>query len=235
VLGIKEGYAMNAQTRLWLTFLAGYCDTATFIHMGGIFSAHVTGNFVLFAASLSRGLGPNDYLKLITFPVFVLAVAVATFIYVGADKAKAKGVKTSGLVRVLGAVSLVLMLTTALSFVATPEVDVAITLLVVLAMGMQNALHHFIPGAMTTVMTGTVMNTVARLTKQRLGVPVEAAVASSVNTLWLIALFAAGCLIAGFATHHLGRAGYGYLSLALPAVMATVLWTLERRALGKAA
>jgi uncharacterized membrane protein YoaK (UPF0700 family) len=232
VLGLKEDYAMNAQTRLWLTFLAGYCDTATFIHMGGIFSAHVTGNFVLFAASLSRGLGASDYLKLLTFPVFVLAVAIATFIYVGADKAK--GVKTSGLVRVLAAVSLVLILSTALSFVATPEVDVAITLLVVLAMGLQNALHHFIPGAMTTVMTGTVMNTVARLTKQRLGVAVEAAAASSVNTLWLIALFAAGCLIAGFATHHLGRLGYGYLSLALPAVIAAGLWTLERRALAKA-
>jgi uncharacterized membrane protein YoaK (UPF0700 family) len=35
-----------------LSLIAGFADTATFIHLSGLFSSHVTGNFVLLAASL---------------------------------------------------------------------------------------------------------------------------------------------------------------------------------------
>src|SRR5437868_3059679 len=63
----------------WVTFLlawvAGFCDTATYVSGDAIFSAHVTGNFIVFAAQISSGGGTiAAWLKLLTFPAFVLAV-----------------------------------------------------------------------------------------------------------------------------------------------------------------
>lgn len=220
---------MQAQTRLLLAFLAGYCDAATFVHMKGVFSAHVTGNFILFAAAMTRGVTPEDYLKLLTFPVFVLAVALATVIHVRSDRKAALGRKTSGLCRVLNLVALLLLLATALAILDDPRADVAVTVLVVLAMGMQNTLHHFIPGPMTTVMTGTVMNTVAGWTEALMGAGKKPGAAGSVAGIWMIAVFALGCVIAAFATM-----GFGLVSLALPTLLALWAWIAERMAAGKA-
>lgn len=58
-----------------LAVVAGICDTTTFLSGGNIFSAHVTGNFIVFAAQvLSKGWSAEHWLKLVTFPVFVCAV-----------------------------------------------------------------------------------------------------------------------------------------------------------------
>ena len=35
-----------------LAFVAGYIDTATFLRVSELFSAHITGNFVVFAIAL---------------------------------------------------------------------------------------------------------------------------------------------------------------------------------------
>ena len=221
---------MTPQTRLVLTLLAGYCDTATFVHMHGIFSAHVTGNFVLFAAAMGRGLEPSDYLKLWTFPVFIAAVMLATVLYLSAEKGRMTGKGTSGLTRVLGAMTLSLSVAVLISFMAPStawamQADVAITMLVVLAMGLQNALHHFIPGAMTTVMTGTVMNTVAKFTRRLLGNAPDPAspVIKAINPFWLILLFGGGCLVGGFAAR-----AFAFQSLVIPAVCCCGLWLWER-------
>ena len=40
---------------LLLSFVAGYVDTAGFLSLQGLFTAHVTGNFVTFGASLALG------------------------------------------------------------------------------------------------------------------------------------------------------------------------------------
>ena len=216
---------MRTETRLLLTFVAGYCDTATFVHMKGIFSAHVTGNFVVFAAALARGVRPEDYVKLLTFPVFLLAVVVASAIYVVSEGGRPK----SGLRRILAAMTVLLIAATAGAVFKTEATDIAVTMLVVFALGMQNTLHHFIPGSMTTVMTGTVMNTVARLTRQAMRTPVEPLAPAAVSTLWLISLFAAGCLIAAF-----GAVILGFSSLGLAALITLILtvreWTPAEKA-----
>ncbi len=201
---------MRPETRLLLTFLAGYCDTVTFVHMKGIFSAHVTGNFVVFASALAHGVKPEDYLKLWTFPVFLAAVVAAVVIYVWSEKAH----KGAGLRRILASMTACLLMAAVLAAYRSPEMDVAVTMLVVFGLAMQNALHHFIPGAMTTVMTGTVTNTVARLTRKAIGSSVEPAGPETVNTLWLIVLFTLGCLLAAY-----GAAAFGFFSLSLPALI----------------
>src|SRR5210317_2137085 len=76
----KRPDTLGSNSRSILALVAGFCDTATFIHMGGIFSAHVTGNFVLFAAAFSQGVEGDDYLKIVTFPVFVFGVVIAVLI-----------------------------------------------------------------------------------------------------------------------------------------------------------
>ena len=42
---------------LALGFIGGYVDTVGFVALFGLFTAHVTGNFVLIGAELSRSSG----------------------------------------------------------------------------------------------------------------------------------------------------------------------------------
>ena len=203
---------MNTLTRLLLTGLAGYCDTVTFVHMKGVFSAHVTGNFVLFAAALVRGVRPEDYLKLVTFPVFVLAVAAGTAMLVLAGRRKAGPVGPGGILLLM---ALLFALGAGLATRGFTGRDETITLLVVFALGLQNALHPFIPGPMTTVMTGTVTNAVSGATRRLMGDAAPVGHPANVGALWLMLVFAAGCLGAAWAVWS-----FGLVSLALPAAVA---------------
>ena len=72
---------MEIQKNIWyvtllLTMIAGYCDTVTFVAADSIFSAHVTGNFIVFAYQIIKGSDIHAWVKLLTFPVFILAVIV---------------------------------------------------------------------------------------------------------------------------------------------------------------
>jgi uncharacterized membrane protein YoaK (UPF0700 family) len=70
---------MEIQKNIWyvtllLTMIAGYCDTVTFVAADSIFSAHVTGNFIVFAYQIIKGSDLHAWVKLLTFPVFIMAV-----------------------------------------------------------------------------------------------------------------------------------------------------------------
>src|ERR1700735_4106091 len=58
-----------------LAFTAGYADTCGFVALFGLFTAHVTGNFVLLAAAL-LGTHPGVVAKLLALPEFILVVAL---------------------------------------------------------------------------------------------------------------------------------------------------------------
>src|ERR1700760_962156 len=61
---------------LLLSLNAGYVDTAGFLALQGLFTAHVTGNFVTLAAALV--LGTSGVLaKLLALPVFCAVVIFA--------------------------------------------------------------------------------------------------------------------------------------------------------------
>jgi uncharacterized membrane protein YoaK (UPF0700 family) len=68
---------MKASEEPLLAFIAGYVDTLGFVALFGLFTAHVTGNFVLIGAEVA-GLGQGVLLKLLAFPAFVLGVASAS-------------------------------------------------------------------------------------------------------------------------------------------------------------
>src|ERR1700761_4095051 len=58
---------------LLLALAAGFCDAITFI-TSDEFSAHVTGNFILFAYDIIKGADSHSWIKLMSLPVFIIAV-----------------------------------------------------------------------------------------------------------------------------------------------------------------
>lgn len=59
-----------------LSFNAGYVDTLGFLALGGLFTAHVTGNFVTLGAAVAFG-SSGILSKLLALPVFCVAVMLA--------------------------------------------------------------------------------------------------------------------------------------------------------------
>lgn len=55
-------------------FIAGFVDTVGFVGLFGLFTAHVTGNFVMLGASIAEARS-GVVAKLVALPVFFLAVA----------------------------------------------------------------------------------------------------------------------------------------------------------------
>src|SRR5579863_1855951 len=61
---------------LVLSFNAGFVDTAGFLALQGLFTAHVTGNFVTLGAALALGTS-GVIAKLLALPVFCAVVIAA--------------------------------------------------------------------------------------------------------------------------------------------------------------
>lgn len=139
-----------------LAFVAGFADTLTFVCAHGVFSAHVTGNFVLFAASLAGGAAESDYLKLFTFPAFILSVVVATLLI-----RKTKWGRDPASLSLLR-LEAILLIGCGILFYFTKGVETPLgqvgLMLVVFALGFQNAFHRLtnIQSSPSTVMTGNV-------------------------------------------------------------------------------
>lgn len=223
---------MTTLSRGLLAFAAGFVDTATFVHVSGLFAAHVTGNFVLFAAALSHGLTAEDFLKLLTFPVFVIAVLLGTVIHERAARRAARG----ALLRVLGVESALLLGVGLVALLVSlrrgsidlGSLDVVLSFVLVVAMGLQNSAHRFVPGPMTTVMTGNVTQLTALVGAAVFGREPDGAKERAATpwtpTLVLLLGFAAGCLASAVATAALGLA----TSLAC-GVLVGVVVMIERR------
>jgi uncharacterized membrane protein YoaK (UPF0700 family) len=217
-----------------LSLIAGFADTATFIHLSGLFSSHVTGNFVLLAASLQKNVGGQELLKILALPVFVLAVASATLIH---DRLRGDAAETVLDRRLAPAAGALLLLSAGLAFFfghssgsgAMTWADAAAGMMTVVAMGVQNAIHRFAAplGPPTTVMTGNVTQLTV-MASRRLArglVRAEKAPAASAFSLqglvWLSFAFAAGCAISAVLT-----LAWGLTSLAVPGLLliAASLW-----------
>ena len=144
-----------------LSFIAGYVDTAVFIGLFGLFTAHVTGNFVLIGSELVHRSG-EVWPKLLAFPAFILGVAATVKI----AEARSRSGRTA--VAVLLYVEAALLLA---AFVA-PTLEhplrdsdasaLAGGLAAATAMGMQNALMRIELASLpsTTVMTINVTQSV---------------------------------------------------------------------------
>lgn len=195
---------------LLLAFIGGYVDTFSFVVLAGLFTAHVTGNFVLVGAAVAGQGHAGVVTKLFALPVFVLAVAVAHALH---RRRERRGLASA---RALVLLQLVLLLAfLALGLVAEPVADVDAPLAVltglvgVAAMATQNAAARtaFASASPTTVMTGNVTQATMDLIDLLLVRPAEpAAVARIAKMAPPIAAFAAGALCAGLLAVHLAFA-----------------------------
>ncbi|WP_035652280.1 YoaK family protein [Flavobacterium sp. ASV13] len=140
---------------LLLTMIAGYCDTVTFVAADSIFSAHVTGNFIVFAYQIIKGSDINAWIKLLTFPVFIIAVITG-----GRIALKATNRYTilfwEGVILILSGIAFSIF-----SYLNTISewVIYSVAMATVFAMGLQNAfgkLYAKETHGPTTMMTGNV-------------------------------------------------------------------------------
>jgi uncharacterized membrane protein YoaK (UPF0700 family) len=63
-----------------LSWVAGYVDTAGFLRLNGLFTAHVTGNLVVAGAELAGNEERAVWVRLGVIPVFIAAVVITSVI-----------------------------------------------------------------------------------------------------------------------------------------------------------
>lgn len=183
-----------------LGFNAGYVDTAGFLALNGLFTAHVTGNFVTLGAALVHGT-TGAFAKLLALPLFCVVV-VLTRLFAASQAAADTAMSRLMCAKVLllAAAAYVLVAHGPFSDSDTP-VAVMAGMLLVAAMGIQNAIQRMHLGSAppSTLMTGTttqVMIDLADLCKGVTGEARTAAVGRLRKMLPALAAFATGCAIA---------------------------------------
>jgi len=181
-----------------LSVMAGYVDTAGFLALHGLFTAHVTGNFVTIGASLVSGTS-GIVAKLLALPVFCVFVIGARLLRYQLD---ARG---QPVVRSLLAIKLALFVVAmvlALRYGPFPQGDSLTATLtgmtLVAAMAIQNALHrvHLASAPPSTLMTGTTTQIMLDIGDRICGVPADqkAAVDARLRKMSVAVLaFAVGC------------------------------------------
>lgn len=187
-----------------LGFNAGYVDTAGFLALNGLFSAHVTGNFVTLGAALIHD-SAGAVSKLLALPVFCLAVVLTR----RASNAMVARQKTP-IRSLIAAQALLLTLAALLMLAFGPFMDSDVApafsagMLMVCAMAVQNAMQrmHLSQLPPSTLMTGNttqVMIDLADLFKDLRSDARSVAMQRLSKMLPAIATFAVGCALAALA------------------------------------
>ena len=194
---------------LLLSVNGGYVDTAGFLALQGLFTAHVTGNFVTIGAALAFGTA-GVLNKLLALPVFC-AVIIATRLAFTSKSASARPVLPGvlNLKLALLIVGAVLAVTLGPFKEADGWAAIVTGMTFVAAMAIQNAAHRIhMPGAPpTTLMTGTTTQIMIDLADMIRGFPPEArnAARARVKRMSLaVASFAAGAAAAAILFHAVG-------------------------------
>jgi len=186
---------------LW-SFNGGYVDTAGFLTLHGLFTSHVTGNFVTLGAAIAYG-SSGAIAKLLALPMFCLVIVITRTI--------ANRLRPSGWPVLESAIGLKIVLLSAAAALAiirgpfpTGDGPIALTtgMLLVAAMAIQNAASrvHLPRDPPTTIMTGTstqLMLDIADLVGGDLTSDARSVVLPRLRSLGLaVASFALGCAIA---------------------------------------
>jgi uncharacterized membrane protein YoaK (UPF0700 family) len=142
-----------------LAAVAGYVDALSFVALFGLFTAHVTGNFVLIGAGVA-GFGQGVFMKLMAFPAFIAGVAVSSVLV--RRQQVAAPLHAASLLYSVQAVLLLAFCIAGIKIGRALDANswpvVACGMLGAAAMGVQNAHGRLVPrsGLPNTVMTGNV-------------------------------------------------------------------------------
>jgi uncharacterized membrane protein YoaK (UPF0700 family) len=194
---------------LLLSLNAGFVDTAGFLALQGLFTAHVTGNFVTLGASLVLGTS-GAVAKLLALPVFCMVVIAIRLLSSALLQRNRPALK---IILSLKVVLLIVGAALAIHFGPFGNGDawqaVVTGMVLVAAMAIQNAAHRIHLGSAppSTLMTGTTTQIMIDLADmlqapkvENAGRPAARLVGMSTN----IAMFAAGCAAAALLYARIG-------------------------------
>jgi uncharacterized membrane protein YoaK (UPF0700 family) len=187
----------RAALPLVLSFNAGYVDTAGFLALQGLFTAHVTGNFVTLGASLALGTS-GAVAKLLALPVFCTVVIAVRLLGSWLSNRSIRSFES-----LLGLKVLLLICGAVLAIRLGPFHDgdswqaISTGMVLVAAMAIQNAVHRIHLGSAppSTLMTGTTTQIMLDLAdriytrREESGQSPSRLVRMSTN----VVVFAAGC------------------------------------------
>jgi uncharacterized membrane protein YoaK (UPF0700 family) len=219
-----EGRDRLASAGTALAFVAGFVDAAAFIALTGLFTAHVTGNFVLIGAELVTN-STGVLAKLLALPVFMAAVAAARILSLLLERWDC-----DPLPWLLAAEAAVLtgfgLCGTLWSPLGEPDGAPAIIIgmLAVAAMGLQNAISRLSLGhlAPTTVMTVSVSQAVIDATDlalRRAQNPARTR-ARFLRVLPAIVAFTVGALCGAFG---IARLSFGCIAVPVLVLIASIV------------
>ena len=205
-----------------LSLIAGSCDVIGFLALGGLFTAHVTGNLVILAAHMVSG-GAAQVAPMLSVPVFMVVLGLTRLVAAGCERAGFTPL------RPLLALQFILLVGfLVLGIAAGPDIDpngahaILAGMLGVSAMAVQNAL---VPIALKGVPTTAVMTTnitrftvdLAELVLGRDATEINRARRRARQIGAAIAGFLIGCALGAAA-----EAAVGLWSLTLPVVLALI-------------
>jgi uncharacterized membrane protein YoaK (UPF0700 family) len=210
-----------------LSLNGGFVDTVGFLGLQGLFTAHVTGNFVTLAATLVSGTH-GVIAKLLALPEFIAVVIVARLL--GAAL-RARGLPALRLLLVAKVTFLLAFFVLAVALGPFPDSDAPAALLAgfagIAGMAVQNAVQrvHYSSLPPTTLMTGNTTqaaldavdllhggNGDLTTTRARFG-----------RTVQSIAWFAGGCALAAVLYYWIG-----FWSLAVPVAVGATTAILDQ-------
>jgi uncharacterized membrane protein YoaK (UPF0700 family) len=199
-----------------LSFNGGFLDTAGFLGLQGLFTAHVTGNFVTLGAALV--FGTHGVIgKVLALPEFIAVIALARLAGAAMTARKMPTMRILLAVKVLFLAAFFALGVTLGPF---PDSDVPAALLTgfagIAAMAIQNAVQrvHFASVPPTTLMTGNTTQATLDAIDLLRGIDgdkADAVRARFAATLRGIFFFAAGCAVSAVL-----YAASGFWCLALP-------------------
>jgi len=206
--------------------VAGYVDTLGFIALFGLFTAHVTGNFVLIGAALADPSHISILLKFLAFPAFILGVAAARLLIAASQSRKWPGLTLSLLLQMLLLCGFMVCgwLASPIGADVTPFA-MAAGLLGAAAMGAHSAtsrllLSHLAP---TSMMTGNVTQIVIDTVDVLRGAADGAVGERCAKFFWPLAAFGGGAILAAFV-----YLAIGFSALLLPIAILCCLIIMQR-------
>jgi uncharacterized membrane protein YoaK (UPF0700 family) len=203
-----------------LSIIAGSVDAIGFLGLGGLFTAHVTGNLVILAAHLVSGSGA-PVASMLSVPVFVAALGLTRLLAGALTRIGFASLRPLLLLQLLLLVGfLVLCISAGPRIDADAPIAILAGMLGVSAMAVQNALVQIsLKGAPSTaVMTTNITRFMMDVGDVMLGrKPADVAKTRdrAMRTWPAIAGFAVGCGLGAIC-----EVAIGLLSLALPAGLA---------------
>ncbi|AJC19452.1 YoaK family protein [Pandoraea pulmonicola] len=206
-----------------LAFIAGYIDVVGFIALFGLFTAHVTGNFVMIGVQLVAATHVGVVAKLLALPVFVIFVAMVKLVVQAFSRTERRPLRL-----LLAVQTLLLLGFMIIGLAAQPMLSADAPLAIlsgmfgVAALAIQNAVGRIVLAdlAPTTIMTGNTTQIVIDIVELASGDCGDgsAARARLRKMIPALAAFAVGAIFGGFAYH-----GAGFWCVLLPVALLVAL------------